>query len=110
MRVFPQPKNTEMGIYLVQQPIGTIHCHSQDTLLAGKAAGGGDGGLAIVALASLGNNGIDLGPVGAGGLVEGGAEQPVALWVAEEQGNRLASDVEVGGIVRGDIKSDTAAR
>lgn len=95
--------------YLVQQAIGPIHCNSQDSLLSNKAARGGNGGLAVVASARLCEDWVDLGPVAAGGLIEGGAEQPVALWVAEEQGDSLASYMEIGGIVIGGVDGDTTA-
>lgn len=95
--------------YLIQQPIGRIGHNPQYTLLADPALGGGDGWLAVVAQAGLGEDGKQLGPVGARGLVEGGAEEPVGRHVAEEEVDGLAAHVELSHVVRGEVDGHSAA-
>lgn len=108
MRVAHDGEGT--GAYLIQQSIGSIHRDAQYALLASKGTWRCHGWLAVVACAGLREDGVDLRPIGAGGLIESCAEQPVALGVAEEQGDGLAAYVEICGIVFADVDGYPATR
>lgn len=88
---------------LVQQTIGRVANDSDDTLLAHPLLGRRDHDLAVVSDAGLLDKGVELGPVAGGLVLEGGAEQPVALRVAVLDREKVAVDVEIVGRRLGEI-------
>lgn len=75
---------TALFTYLVKQPVWRIGNNSQNSLLTDPALGCCDRWLTVVTQACLREDGVQLGPVGGCGLIEGAANQPAGCGMAKE--------------------------
>lgn len=94
--------------YLIQQSVDGRRNNAHNTLLANIALRQGNTRLAKVAQSTLLHNGEDLLPARLGLLVEGDAEQPIALRVGRAHSNGLAADMELNKVL-GEVGSVAAA-
>jgi hypothetical protein len=90
---------------LVEVAISSMLDSLNESLLAGKRVWQLQVLLTVGTEASLLDLGKDVDPSAAGRCVGGGAEVPIGLWVGGRDGNDVAADVEVGGIVEGGLEA-----
>ena len=90
---------------LVEVAISGMLDSLNEALLAGKRVWQLQVLLTVGTEASLLDLGKDVDPSAAGRRVGGGAEVPIGLWVGGLDGNDVAADVEVGGLVEGGLEA-----
>lgn len=94
---------------LEEKPIWGSASNADDALLPSPRLRGLDGRLAVFTAAVLLDDGVHFGPVAGGFGVEGAADEPLGLGMAQEPANGVAIDVEINNLVFAEVRNATTA-